>query len=313
MKILYVLSLLISATGLAASSPVTLGSHAGTTRVAVSHDGVTAASTGDKTIKFWSIAAANEVSALPLEAAGLSLAFTPDNRSIAVRVESGVEVLDVKSGKRLHRFESPTGGVPRIAISPDGKWLASGGSDHKARVWELATAKLVHELPHQYHLVFGVHFSSDSTRLITGTGDGVATHGEVKSWDLGTGREVWRHEGKQIWMVAALPDSSAAVSIDVGGTVVFHDWTTGVTTRSLQTGDQCRALAVSHDGKMLAASARNSIKVWQVASGKLVTTLNGHTNWVISLAFIPDGSTLVSGSSDHTVRLWPIPGESKSE
>src|SRR5688500_12267640 len=134
MKILHVLCLLISATSFAAAAPVTLGSHAGTTRVTVSPDGATAASTGDKTIKLWSVAAANELRALPLEAPGLSLAFAPDNQSLAVRLEAGVEVLDVKSGKRLHRFESNTDGVPRIAISADGKWLASGGSDHKARV-----------------------------------------------------------------------------------------------------------------------------------------------------------------------------------
>ena len=147
-------------------------------------------------------------------------------------MESGVEVFEIKSGKRLHRFETTTGGVPRIALSPDGKWLASGGSDNKARVWELATAKLVYELPHQYHLVFGLHFSSDSTRLISGAGDGVATHGEVKSWDMGTGKKVWRYEGKQIWMVATLPGSAAAVSIDVGGAIVFHDWGTGAATRA---------------------------------------------------------------------------------
>ena len=313
MKILHVLCLSVSATSLAASSPVTLGSHEGTTRVTISPDGTTAASTGDKTVKLWNVAAANELRAFPLEEAGLSLAFAPDNQSIAVRMESGVEVLDLKSGRRLQRFDSHTGGVPRIAISPDGKWLASGGSDHKARVWELATARLAYELPHQYHLVFGVHFSPDSTRLITGAGDGVATHGEVKMWDMSAGKNVWRHEGKQIWMVAAMPDSAAAGSIDVEGTVVFHDWAMGTATRKLLAGDQCRALAVSADGRTLAASARNSIKVWQIPSDKPVTTLDGHTNWVISLAFTPDGSTLVSGSSDRTVRLWSLPGEPKAQ
>ncbi len=197
--------------------------------------------------------------------------------------------------------------MPRIAISADGKWLASGGSDNKLRVWELTTGKLVHELSHQYHLVFGVQFSPDSKRIITGSGDGVATHGEVKSWDVDTGKNVWRYDGKQIWMVAVLPDSSAAVSTDVNGAIVVHNWDDGSEVRTFQTSDSCRALAVSADGKLLAASARRQIEIWELGSGAKRSALHAHENWVLSLAFRPDSSALVSGSSDNTVRLWRLP------
>src|SRR5687767_6285438 len=179
--------LLFGANAMAASwTQTTLGSHDGTTRVAMSLDGTTAASTGAKTVKIWHVATGKLLRTWQTEHDGVSLAFTPDGKGLAIRNERGVDLLDVSTGQILRTFNVQTGGVPRVAISRDGRWLAAGASDHKARVWDLASGKLMHELPHQYHLVFGVHFTADSKAIATGSGDGVATHGEVKLWDLET-------------------------------------------------------------------------------------------------------------------------------
>ena len=43
-----------------------------------------------------------------------------------------------------------------------------------------------------------------------------------------------------------------------------------------------------------------------MVSDKLINTLKGHTNWVLSLAISPDNKKIVSGSSDNTIRIWDI-------
>lgn len=53
-------------------------------------------------------------------------------------------------------------------------------------------------------------------------------------------------------------------------------------------------------------SGDNTIRLWDLATGKERAVLAGHTEWVTSLSFSPDGQTLASGSSDNTIRLWNL-------
>jgi WD40 repeat protein len=63
----------------------------------------------------------------------------------------------------------------------------------------------------------------------------------------------------------------------------------------------------SPDGtKLVSASADQTVRVWDVATGECVQTLQGHTDAVRSAGFSPDGTNLVSASSDTTVRMWRV-------
>ena len=67
------------------------------------------------------------------------------------------------------------------------------------------------------------------------------------------------------------------------------------------------SLAFSPDGTVLASGdLRGVIKLWSIATGRLLRTLPGHTGVVRGLAFSPDGRTLASGSHDGTIRFWRV-------
>ena len=96
----------------------------------------------------------------------------------------------------------------------------------------------------------------------------------------------------------------AAVVILVGYYGLFDQRATKVLsghTRSAQ------SVSFSPDGRTLASgSFDNTIRLWDVVSGKELQQLSGHTGSVQAVSFSPDGRTLASGSSDKTIRLWEV-------
>src|SRR5262249_8589622 len=135
--------------------------------------------------------------------------------------------------------------------------------------------------------VFSVAFSpTDSNLLATGDG-GLANVSYVSLWDIHAGSEI-----------AQLPGAT-----DLPGFQVTQ-----------YTGP-VGALAISPDGKYLvagfgtkwmisAARSQNPLKVWEVATRRLIRRLNGHTGFCVSLDFSTDGKLLASGSRDGTAIIW---------
>ncbi|MDW8122985.1 MAG: hypothetical protein RMK62_11815, partial [Armatimonadota bacterium] len=67
------------------------------------------------------------------------------------------------------------------------------------------------------------------------------------------------------------------------------------------------SVSFSPDGTRIASgSDDNTVRLWEVATGRQVKRMEGHTDWVRSVSFSPDGTLIASGSLDGTIRIWRV-------
>jgi WD40 repeat protein len=120
--------------------------------------------------------------------------------------------------------------------------------------------------------------------------------GEIRSFGPGKG---W------VIRVAILPDGKQAVAGDFNQLTLW-DLDTGKLVRRFGTG-AAWGLALSRDGKrVLAGSSDNSVRLYEIATGRELAVLRGHTNQVWAAGLSPDGKTAITGAYDRTLRVWDV-------
>jgi WD40 repeat protein len=274
------------------------------------------------------------------ETDGSSLFFTADGNAVATWSGDGVlHFWDLSTGRPR---EVEVGGhwrFPRLVLSPDGKTLASlDGDDGEASevvLWDLAAARAVRRLKPigkgapRGSQVRAAAFSPDGKLLALGLDSdldrrpkpGEPQPDTIALWDVASGTRVgsFRAMPPGPTGLAFSPDGRFLIVAPAGDRPVqVWDVTEGRQLRTIggradrrpwheRAWYETEPFALSPDGKLVAALGRdNHILVWEVATGKEVRRLHGHTKAVTCLAFSPDGGTLVSGSADTTVLLWPL-------
>jgi WD40 repeat protein/serine/threonine protein kinase len=194
-------------------------------------------------------------------------------------------------------------GVRWLEWSPDGRKLAAGCNDRAVHVWETGSGRELHVLQGHKSPIGSVAFSSDGTRLAAWGEDGT-----IKLWDTNTGRLTANvtHPGG-VFAGAWSPDDKRLASGHDDGTVTISGTHPGdkIVTLRGQVGAICY-LAWSPDGARLAATSRNdfSVRIWEVASEKMVLGPLRHSHEITSFAWEPNGQRLATGSADETVKIW---------
>jgi WD40 repeat protein len=192
----------------------------------------------------------------------------------------------------------------RVAFSPDGKMLVSGGSDKRITFWEPASGKELRSLAGHNDSVNGIAFSKDGKLLASGGQDS-----EVLVWETATGKVLHRLKKLIPSTVAFSPDGRLLASGGINSDLRVWEVASGKELQHFggEKGYHVEALAFSPDGKLLAATGGGSrVDLWEVGTWKPTGSLQGHKERITALAFSPDGRTLYTGAFDLTVRFWDV-------
>jgi WD40 repeat protein/serine/threonine protein kinase len=202
----------------------------------------------------------------------------------------------------LHTFIGHTSAVlAAVSFTPDGTILASGGQDGSVRLWDVATRRPILSLEGFEPGVGSLAFTPDGAILAFASGNG-----RIHLWDVAARRHVvsWQAAARYT-KIAFTPDGKLLASGGGSGPIEFWDIPTGYKRASLP-GPGGNRVAISPDGRTLAASKDTTVRLWDMATQQETAVLPGHKANVNGLAFSPDGKMLVSCGHDATIKLWDL-------
>jgi cytochrome c len=280
-----------------------LRGHGGPVRaIAVSPDGARIASGSfDTTAIRWSLAAGTAEKVMRFhEGAVNAVVFLKDGRIATSGEDARIALWRQGDDKPMTVLQGHTAPVVSLAVSPDGKLLASAAWDHTARLWPLGGGEPRVLEGHQQN-VNGVAFTPDGRALVTAGYDAT-----LRIWPLvgGSASPAVVTLPTPLNAVAIAPDGDI-VTAGADGKVYFLSAAGAVKGEVEAAPVPVIALAASADGRLIAASSvRGAIAVIDRRKRTLERTLVGPGLPAWAAAFLPDNTTLLTGGTDRAVRRW---------
>lgn len=228
-------------------------------------------------------------------------------------VKDGIAILDGVNDKAvlIAHLLTADDEVLCLALSADGKRLASGGCDRIVNVWDLSKGYenlKPQTIENHADWVFGVAFAPDGTHLFTSGRDKTA-----KVYDLTAQESVLTFPEHQNSVNGIAVKADGKQGFSVGDDNQLRAWNVA----GDQAGKQIKVLGnhnkpilklTAHPKMPLLAtcSADGTIKIWNVDSGANTKTLTGFTDQVFAVALSPDGNLVAGGAWNGEVKIWKV-------
>ncbi|KKY36250.1 putative periodic tryptophan protein 2 [Diaporthe ampelina] len=236
-------------------------------------------------------------------------AYHADSNLLVAGFSNGIFGLyEMPDFNMIHTLSISQNDIDFVTINKTGEWLAFGASKlGQLLVWEWQSESYILKQQGHFDSMNSLVYSPDGQRIIT-----TADDGKIKVWDIESGFCIVTFTEHTSGVTACeftkkgnvLFTSSLDGSIRAWDLIRYRNFKTFTAPTRLSWS----CMAVDPSGEVVAAGSLDSfdIHIWSVQTGQLLDQLAGHEGPVSSLAFAPNGNTLVSGSWDRTARIWSI-------
>jgi WD40 repeat protein len=266
---------------------------------------------GTSAVALWEGATGRMVRSFGVEGMYLrSLALSADGRLFAVSDEKelATKIWEAQTGSLVSALPSRYYRQELVAWSPDGARLAVA-SRRGIPIWDMKTGRLERVLTGFTGSVQSLSFSPDSNRIAAAGGE-FERSGELRVWDLASGRTVWSVSGDYVvWNATYLPNTDLIADTTERGTF-FYDSNSGSLQRSLPR----RSLrALSAQGSRWIGISGDAVVSLDLATGSTKTMRQGEASLYDSVAYSPDLKTIACGfyrnseykpAQDGKIRLY---------
>jgi cytochrome c len=227
-----------------------------------------------------------------------AVAILDDGRDVTAGEDARIAIWTPGKQEPDTVLEGQKGPIVALAVSPDGATLASASWDRTVRLWPLGGGAPLVLNGHQQN-VNGVAFSPDGKELVSAGYDATL--------------RIWPRQKRDWPVVATLPAPLNAVVVSPDGEIatagadgkVYFLSPAGEPRSAVEASPMpIVSLAISRDGKRIAAASIGSVAIIDRKTRTLGHTLVGPGMPVWSVAFLPDNRTLLTGGADRMIRSW---------
>ena len=243
----------------------------------------------------------------------ITVSSSLDGRLLLFVRDDDVVLWDAKAGKELQCFKGHSGGILKVAISPDGLHVLTGGRNGTVRFWDVGSGNELRRLPSRMYVDACV-FSPDGKTALSGDTNSTESEHRLRLWDTETAQLMRTFTGPA-WYTACVafsPDGRCAVSGDHEGIVWLWDVQSGIELKRFEDPKfHVCSVAFSPDGRSIACSdAQCAIRVWDIVAGSMTRRffekgLESPYD-LCKVAFSPDGTRVNAAGGNGVIVSWPL-------
>ncbi|MDQ7026525.1 MAG: protein kinase [Anaerolineae bacterium] len=253
----------------------------------------------DRTVRIWDTESGEQIQVItPQSGFVRAVAYAPDGTTVALGVWDGVNggttrIYDVDTGSEIRRFFGHTTPLLDLAYSPDSKQIVSAAWDQNVRIWNIERGIEVQAFTGFGERILSMDFSQNGEFLLIGLGNigdnefagtDRALDSSVWLWDIRSRDEVYAFDASDDWVWAVDISRDGQWAVTGGGPL---------------------RLPEAEDGQDV-PEVDTLVRVWNIETGEIIQTMNGHSNTVDSVKFHPNGDWVLSSSWDGSIILWDI-------